>query len=223
MKNNQNQKSNIPIIIGGIAMTICVACLTIFSSKSLIEKLNDNADKAYASAVDDVNRMKALAAQNQKDSNNEKECLVIDKYNVADIIEIDGKYYIRYSKINESTDETQAPITVDPSETIIHDGEEYALIDTQDPIEIDDNDDGNDVKYLGEEYVVIDIDGNMVYLVQKNDTLTSISGKVAYSVDELAEYNHIKDVNLIYEGECLRIPASDEAIQSVKDKQNSQQ
>lgn len=49
-------------------------------------------------------------------------------------------------------------------------------------------------------------DGTVVYLIQKGDTLSEISAKVLYSVDELAEYNKIKDVNLIYADSALRIP-----------------
>lgn len=45
-----------------------------------------------------------------------------------------------------------------------------------------------------------------VYYIQKGDTLSAISDKLLYSVDELATYNQIKDVNLIYAGSSLRIP-----------------
>ena len=45
-----------------------------------------------------------------------------------------------------------------------------------------------------------------VYHIQKGDTLSGISDKVCYSVDELAKYNKISDVNLIYAGSSLRVP-----------------
>ena len=61
-------------------------------------------------------------------------------------------------------------------------------------------------KTTNNKYIVTDIDGNMVYLVKDGDTLSDVSRKVSYSVDELAKYNKIKDVNLIYTGEALRIP-----------------
>lgn len=77
------------------------------------------------------------------------------------------------------------------------------------------------IPYIGAEYVTIDIDGNMVYLVQKGDTLTKVSRLTGYSVQEIAEYNHIQNVNLIYTGQSLRIPASPEAIEYVKSLQNS--
>lgn len=45
-----------------------------------------------------------------------------------------------------------------------------------------------------------------VYHIKKGDTLSEISDKVSHSVDELAKYNKIDDVNLIYAGSALRIP-----------------
>lgn len=60
-------------------------------------------------------------------------------------------------------------------------------------------------------FKVIDRNGQeTVYVIQNGDTLSSISGRVGYSVDELAEYNHIADVNLIYSDSALRLPQQDE-------------
>lgn len=59
------------------------------------------------------------------------------------------------------------------------------------------------------QYVVVTTDGDTVYLIQNGDTLTHISSMVCYSVDELAEYNHIRNVDLIYAGSVLRIPDED--------------
>ena len=51
----------------------------------------------------------------------------------------------------------------------------------------------------GSNFKVIDRNGQeTVYVIQNGDTLSYISEQVGYSVDELAEYNHIADVNLIY-------------------------
>lgn len=51
--------------------------------------------------------------------------------------------------------------------------------------------------------------GEPVYIIERGDTLAAISAKVLYSVDELAEYNKIKNVNLIYEDSALRVPNGD--------------
>lgn len=54
--------------------------------------------------------------------------------------------------------------------------------------------------------VRVDINGDFIYIIQKNDTLSKISAGFGYSVDELATYNKIKNVNLIYTGSSIRIP-----------------
>lgn len=58
----------------------------------------------------------------------------------------------------------------------------------------------------GNAYLTQDTYGAPVYMIQRGDTLSGISAKVLYSVDELAEYNKIKDVNLIYADSALRVP-----------------
>jgi LysM repeat protein len=52
-------------------------------------------------------------------------------------------------------------------------------------------------------------DGTMVYMIQPGDTLSSISATLGYSVDELANFNQIRNVNLIYANSALRIPKND--------------
>lgn len=48
--------------------------------------------------------------------------------------------------------------------------------------------------------------GDPYYHVVWGDTLCTVSSTVHYSVQELAEYNHISNVNLIYAESDLRIP-----------------
>lgn len=55
-------------------------------------------------------------------------------------------------------------------------------------------------------HIVRKADGTMVYMIQPGDTLTSISATLGYSVDELANFNQIRDVNLIYADSALRVP-----------------
>lgn len=58
------------------------------------------------------------------------------------------------------------------------------------------------------EYCVKDANGHWVYVVKRGDTLSRISGKVGFSVQELAEYNHIENVNLIYTNQSIRLPCA---------------
>lgn len=45
-----------------------------------------------------------------------------------------------------------------------------------------------------------------VYLIQNGDTLTSISAKLGMSVDAIAAYNAVRNVNVINAGAVLRVP-----------------
>ncbi|MFF2053831.1 LysM peptidoglycan-binding domain-containing protein [Leifsonia sp. NPDC058194] len=45
-----------------------------------------------------------------------------------------------------------------------------------------------------------------IYLIQDGDTLTSISARLGMSVDSIAAYNAIRNVNVIDAGAVLRVP-----------------
>lgn len=53
---------------------------------------------------------------------------------------------------------------------------------------------------------IVEHDDQNVYIIKPGDTLTKISAALGYSVDELANYNEIRDVNLIYANSVLQIP-----------------
>lgn len=59
---------------------------------------------------------------------------------------------------------------------------------------------------VDEKYFSIADNGDIIYQIQKGDTLSYISFVFGRSVDEIAEYNHIKNVNLIYADSSIRIP-----------------
>lgn len=44
------------------------------------------------------------------------------------------------------------------------------------------------------------------YLIQPGDTLTSISAELGVSVDAIAGYNAVRDINVISSGAVLRVP-----------------
>lgn len=45
-----------------------------------------------------------------------------------------------------------------------------------------------------------------IYTIVEGDTLTSISAKLGVSVDAIADYNAVRDINVISEGAVLRLP-----------------
>lgn len=55
-------------------------------------------------------------------------------------------------------------------------------------------------------YVVVIEKGDAVYYINRGDTLSYISSVTGISVDELAEYNHIQNVNVIYAESALKVP-----------------
>ena len=63
-----------------------------------------------------------------------------------------------------------------------------------------------DVLPIDNPRITVDEFGNKWYHIVWGDTLCDISSDIHYSVDELAEYNHIRNVNLIYAESDLRIP-----------------
>lgn len=51
--------------------------------------------------------------------------------------------------------------------------------------------------------------GEKVYIIKWGDTLSYISAETGFSVDEIANLNEIRDVDLIYADSALRIPDGD--------------
>lgn len=68
--------------------------------------------------------------------------------------------------------------------------------------------------------IIIDDNGIGIYMIQKGDTLSEISAKVFYSVDELANYNEIRNVNRIYANSALRVPVLETSNLEVSESDN---
>ncbi|ROR76024.1 LysM domain-containing protein [Plantibacter flavus] len=45
-----------------------------------------------------------------------------------------------------------------------------------------------------------------IYVIQEGDTLTDLSARFGMSIDYIANYNAVRDVNVISEGAVLRVP-----------------
>lgn len=171
----------------GIVLIAGVATLTVCSSAALIHHLNKDADMQYVSALND-------SAQRTMPDGRGNDNLDVTQDESSE----DGSTLVDQLSDDNSSLEDEA---IQPSDTKVN------------------ADDGEAVTYpyyIGTEFVVVDPEGNMVYLVQKGDTLSEVSGILGYSIDELAEYNHIDNVNLIYAAESLRIPASPDLVENVK-------
>lgn len=190
MKKSNNKST---IIYGlGAALILGVAGITVFLSGSFVKWLNADADMQYVAAVSESETYADLLETEPKDRANDNDDVS------TNVPSEDGTYLVdQISGDVSSTEEN----TVKPSDT---------------EVSADDSEAVTYPYYIGTEFVVVDPDGNMVYIVKKGDTLSAVSGIVGYSVDELAEYNHIKNVNLIYIDESLRIPADEDLVESVR-------
>ena len=180
----------------GIGLITGVTALTIFSSATFVYYLNKDADVKYVSAFNESVFNDPTLHTMSNDQRNDSHDLVKRGPLEDGTISED-----QLSDENSSIEEQDTS----PSNIIMN------------------ADDGAAVTYpyyIGKEFAVVDPDGNMVYIVKKGDTLSKISGILGYSVDELAEYNHIHNVNLIYVGESLRIPASPDLVNYPSPKGN---
>lgn len=188
MKKSSN-KNAITVCLG-TALILGVSGLTIFSSAMLVNKLNADADMQYVAAVNDTYAKILETKPEYRDNDNDDV--------VNDVPSEDGTFLV------DQLSDTESPL----------ENESVKTSDTE--VSADDSEAVTYPYYIGTEFVVVDPEGNMVYVVKKGDTLSAVSRMVGYSVDELAEYNHIKNVNLIYVDESLRIPADEDLVESVK-------
>lgn len=188
MKKSSNK--NVITVCLDTALILGVSGLTIFSSAMLVNKLNADADMQYVAAVNDTYAKILETKPEYRDNDNDDV--------VNDVPSEDGTFLV------DQLSDTESPL----------ENESVKTSDTE--VSADDSEAVTYPYYIGTEFVVVDPEGNMVYVVKKGDTLSAVSRMVGYSVDELAEYNHIKNVNLIYVDESLRIPADEDLVESVK-------
>ena len=186
----KSSKKNVITACLGTALILGVSGLTIFSSDMLVNRLNADADMQYVAAVNDTYAKILETKPEYRDNDNDDV--------VNDVPSEDGTFLV------DQLSDTESPL----------ENESVKTSDTE--VSADDSEAVTYPYYIGTEFVVVDPEGNMVYVVKKGDTLSAVSRMVGYSVDELAEYNHIKDVNLIYVDESLRIPADEDLVESVK-------
>ena len=186
----KSSKKNVITACLGTALILGVSGLTIFSSAMLVNRLNADADMQYVAAVNDTYAKILETKPEYRDNDNDDV--------VNDVPSKDGTFLV------DQLSDTESPL----------ENESVKTSDTE--VSADDSEAVTYPYYIGTEFVVVDPEGNMVYVVKKGDTLSAVSRMVGYSVDELAEYNHIKDVNLIYVDESLCIPADEDLVESVK-------
>ena len=103
---------------------------------------------------------------------------------------------------------TEPPVTSGPNEDTsagVEPVEPDAPVNDQNNEDSESSPDADRQIHLSE-FCKKDESGHYVYIVKRGDNLSKISGKVGWSVQQLAKYNDIENVNLIYIGQAIRIP-----------------
>ena len=57
---------------------------------------------------------------------------------------------------------------------------------------------------------------DMIYTIQKGDTLSELAKRFNTSVDSLVKANNIKDPNKIYAGHTLTVPVAGSILDAIK-------
>lgn len=137
----------------------------------------------------------------------------------VEIVESDGKLYViigdKVYPLDGASGKTLSDIMgySDDGESniIAYDDNGQPIIgydDEGNPI-IGYDENGNPILGYRNPRIRIDANGNKYYHIVWGDTLCKISSDLHISVDELAEYNHIRNVHLIWAESDLRIPEGD--------------
>lgn len=239
MKSNQRDG---PVIAGGIGVWVLVAALTIFAVIAVVNKLNDNADKAYAAALDyqfaaqsgqtdgKVPSITGPSGSNGEDDNNSGQVTDTDNPNEGELSVEDGQATGETQQETESNEESNpgGNDTADVSSEgdtegdaadAASDGTDASGDDSSDSINSTDVGTADGKNFVGIEYLSIGPDGTTVYHIVWGDTLCDISRKLGFSVDELADYNKIRDVNLIYAESLMRVPLDEETLEALRQAQ----
>lgn len=188
-------RKNVPGVAAGILAIACAAGLTAATVWMVLGELNRGADEAYAATYAELSRGPA-------------------GYDAVDM-GVPGREPVVLepgpTTVPEPTATTEPAATSEPAPGItVEDEKKPPSI-----ADVDGKEGNNNVdigvadaidRFLENEFTTLEEDGTVVYHIQWGDTLGKISGMFGISVDELAEYNHIRDVNLIYATSSLRIP-----------------
>ena len=204
-------KTDVGIVIGGSILTILTICGVIFVSNQKIDAMTNNykadiAGNMYTCTQAYKNRL----AENR---NVIEDILFADNGGTLVNVEVNDSTNVTITHNGEQIDDTtiQSDESVNIIISVTDDGKQEIIVDdSSDDIATDEflnqeiEINGEIIKYS--ELFVKQPDGTYVYTIKHGDTLCKISNIFGYSVQEIAEYNHIPNVNLIYANSALRVP-----------------
>lgn len=209
-------KIDVGIIIGGSLLTIATFVGVIGISSSKINHMNEdyvaNVSKNLSAYTQDYNSKlftTTSALLSDKEKNDSTDSTVQVNIDSNDGTKVTVKR--NGETVGDSSIKSNQTVNVNVSV----DGKGQTSVDMTDPK------DEKPVIINGEEVYVSDLltrqkDGTLSYLIQPGDTLCYISQLFGYSVQQIAEYNHVPDVNLIYADSIMRVPDEQSADSSTE-------
>lgn len=218
-------KIDVGIIIGGSLLTIATLVGVIGISSSKINSMNEayvsNVSENLSSYTHEYNtklyaNVSSLLAEKNGYSDNPNDTTI--QVNV----DSDDATNVTITHNGETVDDTNIHSDQSVNINVIVDDDGQAIVDVTNP------EDEKPVIIDGKEVYVSELlmkqdDGTLAYLIRPGDTLCYISQLFGYSVPEIAEFNHVPNVNLIYADSIMRVPnwdhiKSDDTEDSKTDK-----
>lgn len=224
---NKKKKSYAPIRIAGSAAIIGMASLTAFSVNSVLNYLNDEADREYWAAFN-ANRP---AVVSEAPTNDDKLVAEVpdSTTDMPEVTTVPEETEPVVTTVPEETEpeittvpeETEPDITEDPDVTTDPDESDPGVEDPEKDKDIDEPDDNHDDNsddnvVVGKAFDLtgcsLDSAGNLVYTVQRGDCLSKIGRQFEVDYREIGTLNHVADFNIIHTGERFVIPVSAEML-----------
>ena len=195
MQEKTNNSTVAYIIV--IVFAVIIAGLAIFFTINSIKTTN----KQAIDAVTDLKNISDAKVSQQLSLVTGNGTSQVTTNEVPQEIRIyETRIYVGDKTIEESSSEQGSPTVI-----IKKNDDGTTEISTADENKKIPNSELSDTSSVTKKDMVV-IQGDNVYIISRGDTLTSISAHYGVSVDEIAKYNQISDVNMIYADSALRIP-----------------
>lgn len=193
----------------GITAVVGLTGGVVFAANSIVNNMYDDAHTTITTAAATVSQSDIHNSSDNSDVTSSSE---LSTFTTVVTPEFDSN--------NEdiATEGTEQVIDVKETEIKAEEMQTESIVDNQSKsnntdiesvseIPIEDENEYYDI--YSNENVVLTEDGRTIYYIQKGDTLSSISSITGVSVNELAEFNHIYNVNMIFADSSLQIPVKD--------------
>lgn len=193
----------------GITAVVGLTGGVVFAANSIVNNMYDDAHTTITTAAATVNQSDIHNSSDNSDVTSSSELSTFTTVvtpesdsNNEDIATEGTEQVIDVKETEIKAEKMQTELIVDNQSK-----SDNTDIESVSEIPIEDENEYYDI--YSNENVVLTEDGRTIYHIQKGDTLSSISSITGVSVNELAEFNHIYNVNMIFADSSLQIPVKD--------------